>query len=99
MVENINVNERLLIKYRAVYFHFKYITKIFAILIARKSLKTSNTPSNNKCMDVMSAFVGIDGFEIHDVSDNVVFILNAIACNEANIKPCFINTKVFLDPK
>ena len=50
-------------------------------------------------MNVMGAFVSIDGFEIHDVSDNVVFILNAIACNEANIKPCFINTKVFLDPK
>ena len=47
-------------------------------------------------MNVMSAFVGIDGFEIHDVSDNVVFILDAIACNEANIKLCFYQYQGFL---
>ena len=50
-------------------------------------------------MNVMSAFVGIDGFEIHDVSDNVVFILDAIACNEVTIQPFFLNTKVFLGSK
>ena len=62
------------------------------ILLARKSLKTSNTPPNNKCMDVMSAFVSIYGLEIHDVSNNMVFILDSIACNRAKFIKSYLDS-------
>ena len=44
-----------------------------------ESRDSSYAPANNECVDVVGSLVGVDGLQVHDVSDDVVLIADAIS--------------------
>ena len=46
---------------------------------ARERLQPRLRPAEDQGVDVVGAFVGVYGFEVHDVADDVVFVGDAVA--------------------
>lgn len=55
--------------------HNKVNTPLFIVhSVGGKSLEPSDCSTQNQGMDVMCAFICVDSFQIHNMSDDVVFI-------------------------
>ena len=46
-----------------------------------------NASSDDKSMNVVSALVGVDSLEVHDVSDHVVLVTNSISAQHVATLP------------
>ncbi len=55
--------------------------------VSTEGLESSDGSADDKAVDVVSAFVGVDGFQVHDVSDDVVFVANTVAAQHVSRRP------------
>ncbi len=53
-------------------------SRTFAIP-SKKRLQPGLRPAQNQRVDVVGAFIGVDGFEVHHMADDAVFVRHAIA--------------------
>ena len=42
-------------------------------------LNSGNSTTKDQCMNIMSSFIGVNGFQVHHMANDVVFIANSVA--------------------
>ena len=62
---------------------YDYVLKI----TSAEGLDSSDGSSDDEAVNVVSALVRVDGLQVHDVPDDVVFVAHAVAAQHVSSRP------------